>query len=363
MKMMKTLSITIAEKNKKYPILVGNNILSEISNIIDFFRYSNIAIITDTHLSKKISEVEKILTTNPVIIIIEPGETNKTINTVQKIWQTLIDSKFDRKSLVINFGGGVIGDMGGFAAATYMRGIDFIQMPTSLLAMVDASVGGKLAIDFNGYKNIVGSFAQPKAVVIDTKFLTTLPDREFISGFAEIIKHGLIADKNYFDLISKKYPKDFSQEEMVSIIDRSCEIKSEIVQKDEQESGLRKILNFGHTIGHAIESLSIERKKDSHLLHGEAIAIGMIAEAKLSSLIGNISDDDITKIKTSIEKAGLPTNCSEFSVEDILQKLQYDKKNEHGKIKWTLLKTIGEAEFDIEAENDLVEKAIDYVIY
>lgn len=359
---MKTLHISITEKQKKYSILIGNSMLDKISEMIDFSKYSQIALITDTHLVHWIKKIKEILPANIVPIIIKPGETEKTIDTVQIIWKKLIESKFDRKSLVINVGGGVIGDMCGFAAATYMRGIDFIQMPTTLLSMVDASVGGKLAIDFQGYKNIVGSFVQPKAVIIDTDFLTTLPDREFISGFSEIVKHGLIADKKYFEIVTSKNPKDFSKTELVDIIARSCEIKSYIVQKDEQESGLRKILNFGHTVGHAIESLSIEQTTGSSLLHGEAIAIGMIAEANLSSLIGSISDDDMTEIITSLENAGLPTSCSEFSVDDILQKLQYDKKNEDGKIKWTLLKKIGEAEFDIEVSNDLINQAIKSVI-
>ncbi len=357
--MKKIVSVSIAEKKKEYPIYIGNSILSEIKNDLNFLRYSHIAIVTDKNLSDRISVLKSILPDPPIIIILEPGEINKTIDSVQKIWQTLIESKFDRKSLVINLGGGVIGDMGGFAAATYMRGIDFIQIPTTLLAMVDASVGGKLAVDFGGYKNIVGSFSQPKGVIIDTDFLATLPDREFNSGFAEIIKHGLIADENYFEKVTAKFPKEFSKEELAEIISRSCEIKAEIVQKDEQESGLRKILNFGHTIGHANESLSL---KNSPLLHGEAIAIGMIAEAKLSTLVGNLDNAEFDKIRSTIKKAGLPISANGLQKDKILQTLTYDKKNEHGKIKWTLLQKIGKAVFDVEIDKELIEKAVDYVI-
>lgn len=353
--------ISIAKKKESYPIYIGSNILSEIQKEINFPRYSQFAIICDKNLSHKVSEIENILPHKPTIVIIDPGEQNKTIDTAQKIWKSLIDSKFDRKSLVINLGGGVIGDMGGFTAATYMRGIDFIQIPTSLLAMVDASVGGKLAVDFGGFKNIIGSFTQPKAVVIDIEFLTTLPDREYISGFAEIIKHGLIADKKYFETVTAKTPKEFSAEEMVTIISHSCEIKSEIVEKDEQESGTRKILNFGHTIGHAIESLSLKSDYKA-LLHGEAVAIGIIAEAKLSSLLGNFKENEFKKIKTAIQNAGLPINAFGMKKDNVLQTLIYDKKNEHGKIKWTLLKNIGESVFDIEVDKKLVEEAISYVI-
>lgn len=357
---MKKLSISIREKHKQYSIFIGSSILPEISKHLNFSKYSQIAIITDHHLADWLPKIHELLPTKPIDIILKPGETEKTIETVQIVWKKLIEAKFDRKSLILNVGGGITCDMGGFAAATYMRGIDFIQIPTTLLSMVDASVGGKLAVDLGGYKNIVGAFVQPKAVIIDVDFLNTLPDREFISGFAEIIKHGLIADKKYFELVTSKLPDDFSTKEMIEIIQRSCEIKSNVVEKDEHESGLRKILNFGHTIGHAIESLSLKTNKP--LLHGEAIAIGMIAEAKLSSLIGNISEDDFNLIKSSIEHAGLPTQYSGISSHDVIKILQYDKKNENGAVKWSLLKKIGEAVFDVEVKDELIIKAINCVI-
>ena len=372
---MKIISITIHEKQKQYPIFIGSDIIRETSQKIDFSKYSQIAIVTDSNIVPWTSQIKNILPIKPVEIILNPGETEKSIDSLQTIWEKMIESKFDRKSLLINLGGGVIGDMGGFAAATYMRGIDFIQIPTTLLSMVDASVGGKLAIDFQGYKNIIGSFVQPKAVIIDVNFLSTLPDREFMAGFAEIIKHGLIADKKYFEYVTSKKPKAFSKEEMIQIIKRSCEIKANVVQKDEQEAGLRKILNFGHTIGHAIESLSLKNSPPfegggdpkggaviNPLLHGEAIAIGMIAEAKLSLLIGNIDNDDFELIKKSLKHADLPTSYSGVTLGEVLKMMKYDKKNEKGIFKWTLLKQIGEAIFDIEVSDDYIQQAVKTII-
>ncbi len=357
---MNILSISLVEKKKNYPIIVGNSILNKISDHVDLKKYTSIAIVTDENISRWTHYLSNILPVKPVIVILPSGEAAKNINTLQTIWKKLVTEQFDRKSLIINLGGGVIGDMGGFAASTYMRGIDFIQVPTTLLSMVDASVGGKLAVDFEGYKNIIGSFVQPKAVIIDTKFLTSLPDREFIAGFAEIIKHGLIADTNYLHQVTSKKPREYSPEEMIAIIYKSCEIKAKIVQQDEQETGLRKILNFGHTVGHAIESLSF---KTAHpLLHGEAVAIGIVAETKLSHLIGNITFDQMMKIKSMIQHVGLPTSYPGLSEDDILDSMKMDKKNEKGIYKWTLLKSIGQAVYDIQIDDSLLKDVIDSVI-
>jgi 3-dehydroquinate synthase len=235
----------------KYNVYIGSGLTGDIPELLQTKNYSKIIVVTDTNLPQKyLKDFEK--------IIIPSGEKSKTIETVQIIWKEMLRLKADRKSLVLNFGGGVIGDMGGFAASCYMRGVKFVQIPTTLLSAVDASVGGKVGIDFAGVKNLIGSFNQPEAVIIDTDTFKTLPDREFVSGFGEIIKHGLISDTDYFNTVTSKKPRDFSEEELTDIIAKSCEIKAGIISSDEKESGNRKLLNFGHTIGHALESLSLD---------------------------------------------------------------------------------------------------------
>lgn len=357
---MKTINISIKEHKKDYSIFIGQNIRSQISELCDIAKYSKVAIIHDEHTKQFVPHIQSALKQESISIQIKSGEKEKHIETVKDIWQQFVDAKLDRKALVINVGGGVMGDMGGFAASTYMRGIDFLQVPTTLLSMVDASVGGKVGINFSDIKNSIGSFQQPIGVVIDIDTLQTLPDREFTSGFAEIIKHGLIDDKYYFETVTQKKPREFSQEELVKIIEDSCKIKAHIVQTDEHELGLRKILNFGHTIGHAIEILSAETS--SPLLHGEAIAIGMVAEAKISEMQDMIKEKDLKVIENAFIKAGLPTRIQALSSEKILEKIQSDKKNSHGKIKWTLLSEIGKADYNIEVGETFIKKAIDYII-
>jgi len=231
--------------------------------------YSKIAIIVDENTKEHCYPIIANLVSETILIEIKSGEENKNLATCTYIWQELTDAAFDRHSLVINLGGGVIGDMGGFCAATYKRGIDFIQIPTTLLAQVDASVGGKLGIDFNGYKNHIGAFAQPEVVLIDTVFFKTLPHLELRSGFAEIIKHCLIRDASMWDVIRKR---DFDQQDLQSLVAHSVAIKKEIVAEDPTEKGLRKILNFGHTLGHAVETHFLE-KEGKRLLHGEPLSL------------------------------------------------------------------------------------------
>src|SRR3989344_3985166 len=223
----------------QYDVIIGLDLLQNLNSLFDFSKYSKIIIITDSNIdriySEKIGlgkEVEK--------IVINPGEENKNFETVQEIWKQLQRIGSDRKSLVINLGGGVVGDMGGFAASTYMRGIDFLQIPTTLLAQVDASIGGKVGVNFNGIKNLIGSFNQPIGVVCDILLLKTLPDREFIEGFGEIIKHGVIADKEYFNLVTSKNPREFSDEELVEIVEKSCRIKKKIIEEDVLEKNIRR---------------------------------------------------------------------------------------------------------------------------
>jgi 3-dehydroquinate synthase len=293
------------------------------------------------------------------VTVVRAGEDQKKLEMVEQIWNFLINFKFDRKSLLLNLGGGMVNDLGGFAAGTYKRGIDFMQIPTTVMSQVDASIGGKTAINYANLKNMIGTFTQPAGVIIDTRALKTMTEREYVSGFAEIIKHGLIKNPEYFNQVTAKHPNEFNDEELIQIVAESCLIKAQIVQADEQESGLRKTLNFGHTIGHVLEALSQESDR---LRHGEAVAIGMIAEAKLSVLLGLLSESDFNTIEATIIKTGLPSRYPYSSVQTILDNAHTDKKNTDGHINWTLLKGIGQAVYDVQADDSHIRAAIQYVL-
>jgi len=355
---MKKLSIKLpAIQEREYPIFVGSQLIEKISELMDLSSYSTVFVITDQIVAPLyLDRLLKNLPEKSKHIILPAGEEAKDITHLTEIWKAMIDAKLDRKSLVINLGGGVIGDMGGFAASTYMRGISFLNIPTTLLAQIDANIGGKTAIDFGEIKNIIGTFYQPSGVIIDVTTVKTLPKRQVISGFAEIIKHGLIADKNYFKLATAKKPLDFSQSELTDIISGSCGIKSAVVEKDEKEKGLRKLLNFGHTIGHAIEALSLQT--DKPLLHGEAVSIGMKIESDLSHRIGLLSHEDMKEVEQTLEKAALPTDLPDFPVDKIIEKMKSDKKTESRNINFTLLKRIGKGEINQIVEEKIIKEVL-----
>ena len=338
-------------------IIIGNNLLEKLNGLFNFDRFSKIAVLTDENVPRiLIDKIEKSLNKKVTKIIIPAGEKEKNIETVKKIWEKMFENGLDRKSLLINLGGGVVCDMGGFAASTFMRGIEFLNIPTTLLSQVDASVGGKTGIDFLEIKNGIGVFNNPIGTIIDVETLRTLPRREFISAFGEIIKHGVISGRKHFDLVTAKKPEEFNQGELIKIIKQSVKIKSNIVKKDPKEKDLRKILNFGHTIGHVIESLSW--KTNRHLLHGEAVAIGMVAESQIANLSGILLKKDFETIKKSLINTGLPTRIENINSEDIKKIILSDKKNNRGIIKWSLPEKIGEVLANINVREDLVIKAI-----
>lgn len=288
------------------------------------------------------------------IISIQSGEIHKNINTCQQIWNELIERGADRHSCMLNLGGGVIGDMGGFCASTFMRGIDFFQIPTTLLSQVDASVGSKLGIDFNGVKNIVGVFNEPQAVIIFPEFLNTLDKRELRSGFAEVIKHGLINDKILWDQITSY--KQLDDIPFASIIHKNVEIKKGVVDQDPFEKGLRKILNYGHTIGHAIETQLLTSKNP--LLHGEAIAIGMICEAWIGKKLDMISNNQFEDIQSYILNIynNLPSKIE--SKDDIISHMLKDKKNKSGIIRASILNDIGSCDINIPLSRELILESL-----
>jgi 3-dehydroquinate synthase len=286
------------------------------------------------------------------IIEIEDGEENKNMYTCIDLWHTLIDLDADRKSILLNLGGGVITDIGGFVASTYKRGIDFINIPTTLLAMVDASVGGKNGVDLGNLKNQIGVINEPKSVVILSKFLETLPSNQMRSGLAEMLKHGLIYDKLYWNKL--KNLNDLNTNDLDILIKQSIEIKNEIVSQDLKENGIRKALNFGHTLGHAIESYFLESEDKKQLLHGEAIAVGMILESHISYQSNLISKDDFAEIKYIITDIFEKIIFNESDIQNIMNLLIFDKKNEFGNVQFTLLNKIGESKINQIVDESLI---------
>lgn len=288
-------------------------------------------------------------------IKIKSGEIHKNLSTCEQIWAALTDMQMNRKGLLLNLGGGVIGDMGGFCAATYKRGIRFVNVPTTLLAAVDANIGGKLGIDFMGFKNHIGLFKHPEAVFIDPIFFNTLPPRELRSGFAEVMKHGLIADANYFEATIEN---GLQQTDWKPCIQTSLAIKQAVVEADPKEHGLRKILNFGHSIGHAIESHYLE--KENRLFHGEAIAIGMICEAYLSTKLLGMSKEDLQHISEAILNIFNDISIAKSDFTTFISLMHQDKKNSTGVLNLSLLYEPGRAAYDIAVDEKDVMDALFY---
>ena len=334
-------------------ILIGKS-ENNLSKIIKSGNYSKVAFLLDNNtLNHCFNRISNSIDFQYEKILIDDGEENKNLETSKKVWDKLIEYKFDRKSILINLGGGVICDLGGFVASTFMRGIDFINIPTTLLSQVDASVGGKLGIDYKNIKNIIGVFKEPNKVIIDTNYLNTLSERELKSGYAEVIKHCLIRDKIMFDKI---YNLEWTDIDWDFIINHSIKIKSDIVKKDIKENGLRKILNFGHTIGHAIETTYLN--KLDKFLHGEAIAIGMICEAYISNNFNKLRNDELEKTTNYIRKV---FNLSKVEYYDeIIKNAYFDKKNLSDKIRISSLKGIGNCEYDIVINEDIIIQSLDY---
>jgi len=335
-------------------VFINTDIKSVLAKL-ELTAYSGFAIIVDENTKKHCLPALQPLLPGALIIEIVSGEENKILQTCAHIWQELTEASFDRKALVFNLGGGVIGDMGGFCASTYKRGIEFVQIPTTLLSQVDASVGGKLGIDFNSFKNQIGVFHKPKAVIINTEFLKTLPERELRSGYGEVIKHALIADKKQWEVLQSRSLQDF---DWTAVVSHSVHIKSDVTEEDPTEKGLRKILNFGHTIGHAIETFYLET--DEKLLHGEAVAVGMITEAFVSVSKGFISQQECDEIKSYVcqiyGKRAIPQN----DVDSIIPLTLQDKKNE-GKIVYAaLLEKIGEANYNQPLSENEIRDSIAY---
>jgi 3-dehydroquinate synthase len=321
--------------------------------------YSHIAILVDEFTNKYcLPIIQDLLPTNFTKILIKSGEHHKNLATCERVWDRMTQANMDRHSLLVNLGGGVIGDLGGFCASTYKRGIDFIQIPTTLLAQVDASVGGKLGIDFQGLKNHIGVFQLPKTVLIEPKFIDTLSIQQKKSGFAEIIKHCLIRDAQEWNLIRQQ---SFEELDLSKLIAHSVAIKEAVVLEDPKEAGLRKILNFGHTLGHAIETYLLDKGKRK-ILHGEAIAIGMIVEAFISHQRDLISLQELEEIESYLFENYGRVKLHAEEISKIISLTAQDKKNKGKEIRFSLLTGIGDCGYDIPVSASEMKKAIQYYL-
>lgn len=352
------------EGKPAYSILFDRD-FTGLSNALLSFKLQDkrLMIISDSNVGrlylKDCIDILKPLARSVTSLTFEAGEGSKNLDTVKLIYGMLIDNKFDRKDLIVALGGGVTGDLAGFIAATYLRGIDFIQIPTSLLAMADSSIGGKTGVDFMAYKNMVGAFHQPKLVYMNLSTLSTLPKREFNSGMGEIIKHGLIKDRDYYYWLSKSMNsiRSLDYDTLKQMIIRSCLIKKNVVEADPKEQSVRALLNFGHTIGHSIEKLM-----NFTLLHGECISIGMVAAAYISNKRGYISKDLLADIVNTLKAYDLPTTTSGLSAEEIYSVTRLDKKMQSNTIKFILLREIGHAFIDTTVSKDEMLEAIDFIL-
>jgi 3-dehydroquinate synthase len=338
---MKTLTVNLGDRS--YPIYIGVELLQDPVLIQKHIQTKSVCIVSNTTVSKLyLTQLKKSLNDYRVIeVILEDGEQFKNADSLNQIYTALLDHKFNRDSTIIALGGGVVGDIAGFAAASFMRGIPFIQIPTTLLSQVDSSVGGKTGINHPLGKNMIGAFYQPQAVIIDMHVLQTLDKREISAGLAEVIKYGLIWDQDFFDHLENDIEdlKNLNVMQLEQAIYRSCEIKAEVVSQDERESGLRAILNLGHTFGHAIENCL----GYGEWLHGEAVGCGMVMAAQMSLAHGWINDTDFDRIRKLIQAAGLPIEKPQIPRHDFLAAMSLDKKNKNQDIYLVLQQGIGQA--------------------
>lgn len=350
-------------QSDNYSVFITNDTAKEINRFLkaNKNKYSKLFILVDENSLKfcypqLVDKIEAFK--DAEIIEIDSGEKSKTIEVCAQIWAALSEYGADRKSLFVNIGGGVISDMGGFIASTFKRGIDFINIPTTLLAQVDASIGGKVGVDLNHLKNEIGVFNNPSAVFVNSNFLNTLDKRQILSGFAEIIKHALIGDANYW---AKVINADFADlNSFDELIRTSIHIKNTIVLEDPKEQNARKVLNFGHTVGHAIETFSLEHENKKYLLHGEAVAIGIICEAYLSHKICKLSNVQLSQITAFILKNFKAVKIESIDSHRLIELMRHDKKNEKGDINFSLLSAIGKCEVNKKAKADQIIESLNY---
>ena len=355
---MKTVQVDLGEKS--YPIYLHDDWGKLFRKASGYLKSDKVLIITDEHVSPLYChETEEMLRSyggKTFTAVVPPGEPSKSLQAAEKLYTAALKAGLERSSLIIALGGGVIGDLAGFVASTYMRGIPFVQIPTSLLAQVDSSIGGKVAVNHPQAKNIIGSFYQPKCVLMNLRTQTTLPDRELSTGMAELIKHGIIRDEALLTWLEANMDSLMARniDLLTEAVFRSCEIKAQVVSQDEKEQGLRAILNFGHTIGHAVEAAS----GYGTLTHGEAVAIGMVAEAHIAHILGLVDREYIERIKRVLLRAGLPITVPDPDSGRLLEWMRHDKKNVHGKILFVLPTAPGKVEVFRDVRTEVILEAL-----
>ncbi|HWH70483.1 MAG TPA: 3-dehydroquinate synthase [Candidatus Sulfotelmatobacter sp.] len=355
--------VNVSLGNRSYDIKIGTGLLARLGKESARLNLGRrCVIISDRNVALRYAQaVQESLSQagfEPALITVPAGETAKSLKTVQSCYDQLAAQRLERKSFVVALGGGVVGDLAGFVAATYMRGIAFVQVPTTLLAQVDSSVGGKVGVNLKAGKNLVGAFYQPRLVLCDLDTLGTLPERELRAGLSEVIKYGIIYDASLFARLEREMPKllDREPKALAAVVARCCEIKAEVVGQDETESGLRAILNFGHTVGHGLEAISHYGK----YLHGEALSIGQVVAARLSAQLLGLPQRDVERITELLQRAGLPTvlRLSAAQKPKLLTAMKLDKKVSAGEIKFVLARKIGQVEFGQNVPTAVLEQSL-----
>ncbi len=359
---MRTVKLPLGPRS--YSIVIGRRVADRLGRACVKLGFgTRCAVVTDSQVgprhAPRVLESLRRAKFEPVLLTFPAGENSKTLAQVESLYHTLAEHRFERRSFLVALGGGVVGDVAGFVAGTYLRGIPYVQVPTTLLAQVDSSVGGKTGVNLPAGKNLVGVFHQPRLVLCDLATLDTLPEREYRAGLAEVIKYGIIRDARFFEQLETDLDRLLQREEAAlgNVVARSCEIKAEVVGRDETESGLRAILNFGHTIGHALEAITGYEQ----YLHGEAIAIGQVAATRLSARLTGLPEADVERIRTLFERAGLPTRVelTADQKKSLLKAMQVDKKVSGGRVKFVLAEAIGRVRWGVAVPDRAILKALE----
>jgi 3-dehydroquinate synthase len=357
--LMEKINVQLSERS--YPILIGSDILTRLGEELKLLGLgSRIAVITNSVVRPLYGGlVEKTLQESGFqvkLIEVPDGEVYKSLATAEGLYDELVDFAMDRTSTVMALGGGVIGDLAGFVAATYMRGVCFVNIPTTLLAHVDSAVGGKTGVDHPRGKNLIGAFHQPSLVLCDLSLLKTLPEKELLAGMAEVVKYGVILDPDFFSFVESHVPQILKQDSrtMTEVVRSSCAAKASVVEDDEREAGRRAILNFGHTLGHAIESLT----GYTRYIHGEAVSMGMTAAARISHAMGLCDKEVVSRLEKLLKRIGLPTDLPEINPEEVIRILAHDKKVRDGKVRFVLPQRIGKVVIRDDVDPEIIRSII-----
>lgn len=356
------VELNVGLEERSYPILIGEGLLAEAGQRLARLGFSRrVAVVSNPTVAGFYADALmaglRSAGFEPLLLTVPDGEEYKSLDSYQTLMTALIEAGLDRSSGLIALGGGVVGDLTGFVAATYLRGIPFVQIPTSLLAQVDSSVGGKTGVNHPLGKNLIGAFYQPKAVLIDVATLKTLPEREFRAGLAEVVKYGVIRDRKFFNWLGKQREKILAQdaEALVRLVEISCQTKADIVENDEKEKGLRAILNFGHTYGHVVEALS----GYGTVRHGEAVAIGMVVAAGIARNLGYCSESDVEALRNLLLHFGLPVESPEFDLDAVMATMLRDKKVQQGRLRLILNRGIGDCLIEpVDRPRDLLDAVL-----